>query len=66
MNKLADKYNNTYHCSISKKVIHADYSILTDEIESSHKAPKCKVGDIIRITKYNNVFTKGYTEHWSR
>ena len=24
LNKLIDEYNNTYHCSIRKKPIHAD------------------------------------------
>ena len=33
-NELLDEYNN-YHHSIGKNSIHADYSALTDEIESS-------------------------------
>ena len=24
LNKLVDKYNNTYHCSAGKKLIHVD------------------------------------------
>ena len=32
LNKLVDKYNNTYHCSISKKTIGADYSSLTEKL----------------------------------
>ena len=32
----------------------------------NHKAPKFKVNDRIRITKYKNIFSKDYTEHWSR
>ena len=47
LNKLVDKYNNTYHHSIIKKPIDADYSVLTEETESIHSAPKTKVGDII-------------------
>ena len=49
-----------------KKPIHADYSALTKEIESSHKAPDFKVGDRNRITKYKNNFSKGYTGNWSK
>ena len=30
---MLDEYNNTYHRSLSKKPIHADYSALTEEIE---------------------------------
>ena len=39
-NKLVDKYSITYHRSIGKNLIHADYSALTEEIESSFKSSK--------------------------
>ena len=29
------------------------------------KDPKCKVGDHVRISKYKNIFAKGYTPNWS-
>ena len=29
------------------------------------KDPKFKVGDHVRISKYKNVFAKGYTPNWS-
>ena len=64
--KLVDQYNNTYHHSINKKPINADYSALTEKIETNSKAPKFKVNDRVRITKYKNIFSKGYTENWSR
>ena len=35
-------------------------------IESNPKAPKFKVNDRVRITKYKNILNKGYTENWSR
>ena len=54
---------NTNHCSIDEKTIGPDYSALTEEIESSHKALKFKVGDIIRIIKYEKAFRKGYTKN---
>ena len=66
MNKLVDQYNNTYHHSINKKPINADYSALTEKIETNPKAPKFKVNDRVRITKYKNIFSKGYAENWSR
>ena len=28
--------------------------------ESNEKGPKFKVGDHVRISKYNNIFDKGY------
>ena len=66
LNKLVDQYNNTYHCSINKKPINADYSTSTENIESNPKVPKFKVNDRVRITKYKSIFRKGYTENWSR
>ena len=57
-NKSLDEYN-TYSCSIGKKPINADCSALTEETESSPKAPKFNVDDRWRITKYKNIFSKG-------
>ena len=51
LNKLIDEYNNTYLLFLGKKPIHADYSALTKEIESSNKASKFKVGDRVRNGK---------------
>ena len=66
LNKSVDQYNNTYHHSIKKKPINADYSDLTGNIETNFKACKFKVNDRARITKYTYIFSKGYTENWSR
>ena len=63
---MVDQYNNTYYHSINKKPINADYSALTEKIETSSKAPKFKVNDRVRLTKYKNIFSKGYNENWSR
>ena len=43
MNKLVDQYNKAYYHSINKKPINADYSALTEKIETNSKAPKFKV-----------------------
>ena len=66
LNKLLGEYDNTYYRSIGKKPIDADYSDLTEEIESIYKAPKFRVGDRGRISIYKNNFSKGYTKNWSR
>ena len=66
LNKLVDQYSNKFHHSINKKPINTDYSALTEKIESNPKAPKFKVDDGVRITKYKSIFMKGYTENWSR
>ena len=33
--------------------------------EVNDKGPKFKVGDHVRISKYKNIFAKGYTPNWS-
>ena len=49
LNKLVDQYNNTYHHSFDRKSVNADYSVLTEEIETNPKVPKFKVSDRARI-----------------
>ena len=66
MNKLVDQYNNTYHHFINKKPINGGYSALTKRIEANSKVPKFKVNDRVRNTKFKNIFSKGYTQNWSR
>ena len=43
----------------------ADYSALTKKTETNPKAPKFKVSESLRITKYKNNFSKGFTEKCS-
>ena len=33
--------------------------------EVNDKGPKFKVGDHVRVSKYKNIFAKGYTPNWS-
>ena len=66
MNKLIDQYNNTLHHSINKKAINADYSALTEKIETFSQAPEFKANDRIRITKHNNIFSEFFTGNWLR
>ena len=66
LNKLAVEYNNAYYRSIGKKPIDADYSALTERIETNHKAPKFYTGDRVKITTYKNNFRKGYNKNWSK
>ena len=42
-NKLVDQYNNTFHHSINKKLVNANYSPLTEKIKTNPKAPKLKL-----------------------
>ena len=63
MNNLLEEYNNTYHCSVGKKPIYARYPASSEEMELRQKASKFKVGDRVKITKYNNTFSKGYIKN---
>ena len=39
LDKLVDQYNNTYHHSVNKRPINANYFVLTENIETNLKAP---------------------------
>ena len=63
---IVDEYNNTYHRSIKMKPINVKYNTYIDfEKEVNDKDPKFKVGDYVRISKYKNIFSKGYMSNWS-
>ena len=32
--------------------------------EINNEDPKFKIGDIVRISKYKSIFTKGYVPNW--
>ena len=63
LDDIVDKYNNTVHRTIKIKPIEVtgDYYAKYNEDPSNKKNPKFKVGDNVRISKYKNIFAKGYT-----
>ena len=66
LDDIVNKYNNTVHRTIKMKPIEVtdDYYAEYDE-RPNKKNPKFKVGDKVRISKYQNFFAKGYTPNWS-
>ena len=63
---IVDEYNNTYHRSIKMKPLDIkDNAYIDFEKEVNDKDPKFKIGDHVRISKYKNIFAKGYTPNWS-
>ena len=61
-----DEYNNTYRKTIKMKPIDVkDNTYIDFEKEVNDKDPKFKLGDYVRISKYRNIFVKGYTPNWS-
>ena len=66
LDDIVDEYNNTYHRTIKMKPIDVkDNTYIDFEKEVNYKDPKFKVGDHVRISKYKNIFAKGYTPNWS-
>ena len=66
LDDIVDEYNNTYHKTIGMKPIDVgDDSLAEYNEESNEKDPKFKVGDHVRISKYKNIFAKGYAPNWS-
>ena len=66
LNDIVDEYNNTYHKIIKMKPtdVRSDSFAEYNE-ESNEKDPKFKIGDHVRISKYKNIFAKGYAPNWS-
>ena len=66
LDDIVDECNNTYHRTIKMKPIDVkDNTYIDFGIEVNYNDPKFKVGDHVRISKYENIFTKGYTPNWS-
>ena len=78
LDDIVNKYHNTVHKTIKMKLIDitGDFYVESnknafnkDSIELhsmklhlNKKNPKFKVGDHVRISKYKNIFAKGYTQ----
>ena len=76
LHDIVNEYNYTYHRTTKMKLVDfkgKTYINSTDlhsmELHSNKevndKDPKFKVGDHVRISKYKNIFAKGYTPNWS-
>ena len=63
---IVNKYNNTYHSTIKMKPVDVKsntYINVSKEINDENS--KFKFGDIVRISKYKNIFARGYVPNWS-
>ena len=67
LDDTVNEYNNTYHRTIKMEPVDVKDNTYIDSIKShsNDKDPKFKVGDHVRISKYKNIFAKGYTPNWS-
>ena len=58
---IVNKYNNTVHRTIKMKPIDVTSDSYAEYNEySNKKGPKFKVGDHVSLSKYKNIFAKGY------
>ena len=64
LDDIANEYNNAKHRTIKMKPIDIkDNTYIDFGKEANDKDPKFKVGDRVRISKYKNIFAKGYTSN---
>ena len=66
LDDIVDKYSKTVHKTIKMKPVNiTDDSYAKYNENFDKKDPKFKVGDQVIISKYKNIFAKGYTPNWS-
>ena len=63
---VVNEYNNSYHRTIKMKPVDViDNTHIDFKKEANDKDPKFKIGQHVRISKYKNIFAKGYSPNWS-
>ena len=66
LDDIVEEYNNTYHKTIKTESVDVgDNTYIDFKKEVNDKDAIFKVGDHVRISKYQNIFAKGYTPNWS-
>ena len=58
---IVNKHNNTYNSTMKPVDVNSN-----TYIDFNKENPKFEVGDHVRISKYKNIFGKGYTPNWSK
>ena len=66
LDDIANEYNNTYHRTIKMKLVDVKHNTYIDSSKKvNYEDPKFKAGDHVKISKYKNIFAKGYTSNQS-
>ena len=66
LDDIVNKCNNTYQNRIKMKPGDLKLSTYIDfSKEINEKDAKFKIGDTLKISKYKNIFAKGYLRNWS-
>ena len=66
LDDVVNKYNNTKYSTIKMKPTDVGDNKRVYIDEHNEKDSRFKVGDRVRISKFKNIFTKGYTPNWSK
>ena len=62
LEETVNKYNNTYHSTMTMKTFDVRSSTYSNSSKDiNEKDPKFKFADIVRLSKYKHIFVKGYT-----
>ena len=64
LDDIVNEYSNTYR-TIKMKPVDVKNDTINIDKEVNDKDPKFEIGDYVRISKYKNIFAKGYTVNWS-
>ena len=66
LDDVVNEYNNTKHDTTKMKPKDVGYNKRVYIDEHNEKYSRFKVGDRVRISKFKNIFAKGYTPNWSK
>ena len=66
LDDVVNEYNNTKHNTIKMKPKDVKNNKRVYIDEHNEKDSRFKVGDRVRISKFKNIFAKGYTPNWSK
>ena len=66
LDDVVNEYNNTKHNNIKIKAIDVGHNKRVYIDEDNEKDSRFKVSDRVRISKFKNIFAKGYTPNWSK
>ena len=66
LDDVFSKYNNTKHSTIKMKPIDIKNNKRVYIDEHNEKDSRFKVDDRVRISKFKNIFAKGYTPNWRK
>ena len=64
LDDTVNRYNNTYRTIKMKPVDVKSNTYIDSNKKINNKDPKFKIVDIVRISKYKNIFAKGYIPNW--